>query len=58
MSAATLKRRLLELERLDEPAGLLPIIVDDSVPDAVIEHMRRCQRREVMRLQDFVEECV
>lgn len=56
MSAITLRRRLLELERLDAPAGLLPFIVDDDAPDAAIEQMRR-QGREVMRLDDFVECC-
>jgi hypothetical protein len=56
MSPVTLRRRLLELERFDAPAGLLPVIVDDDVPDAAIEQMRR-QGRNVARLHDFVDSC-
>lgn len=55
--SATLKRRLVELERLDEPAGLLPAVLTDDAPDADLDRLRR-QGRQVFRLTDFVEQCV
>lgn len=52
-----IKRRLFELERLDAPVGLLPLVFPDDAPDADLDRLRR-QGRQVFRLTDFLDECV
>jgi hypothetical protein len=56
MSGFTLRRRLHELERLDAPAGLLPLVLPDDAPDADLDRLRR-QGWQVFRLTDFVDDC-
>ena len=56
MSAVTLRHRLHELERLDAPAGLLPLVLPDDVPDADLDRLHR-QGWQVFRLTDFVDDC-
>jgi hypothetical protein len=51
-----IKRRLIELERLDAPAGMLPLVLADDASEDELERMRR-QGLEAYRLRDFVDAC-
>jgi hypothetical protein len=51
-----IKRRLIQLERLVLPTGLLPMVVAEDALAADIDRLRR-QGWEVIRLTDFLDQC-